>query len=132
LDQYFLDTAQGFYGLGACTFPIAIILTSVRPNKNRVYKAATIIVAIISIPILGLYSFEAGMCGYITDDILFISKSDSSLKIIERHYDCGAVDSDKPKYEFFKIKHLTRQILYSKKIDTSLINKDIWLRNTGK
>jgi hypothetical protein len=79
------NTAQGFYGLVACTFPIAVILTSVRPSKNRVYKAATIIVAIISIPIPGLYSFETGMCGYITDNVFFISKSDSSLKIIERH-----------------------------------------------
>ena len=69
------------------------------------------------------------MCGYMTDNVLFINKSDSSLKIIERHYDCGAYDSDMPKYEFFKMKKLTQQIFYSQKIDTLYIDKDIWIKS---
>jgi hypothetical protein len=126
------NTARGFYGLIGCTFPIAFLLTLVRQSNGGVYKAIAIFIAIISIPILALYAFSSGMCGYTTDKILFINKSDSSLKIIERHFDCGALDSDMPKYEYYKMKPLTSQILYSKKIDTLLIDKDDWIRNALK
>jgi hypothetical protein len=127
-----MKIAERFYGLVWCTFPIATLLTLVRQQTKRVLKVITVVVAIASLPILGLYAFGVGMCSYSTDNILFINKSDSSLKIIERHYGCGAYDSDLPKYEFFKMKYLTQQILYSKKIDTLLIDKGIWIRGALK
>ncbi len=70
----------------------------------------------------------ATMCGFITDEILFVNKSDSSLQIVKRHYDCGAGDTDFPKYEFYKIRIITNQILYSKKVDTAQIKQDVWIR----
>lgn len=72
------------------------------------------------------------MCGYITDEVLFVNKSDTTLKIIEKHYDCGATDSDLPKYEFYKTKALTRQILYSKQIDTLRLDKKDWIKTSNK
>ena len=68
------------------------------------------------------------MCGYNTDDILFVNKSDSSLKVVKSHYGCGAYDSDMPKYEFYKMKSLTKEILYSKKVDTAELDKREWIR----
>ena len=124
------NTGRAFYGFVGCTFPIAVVLTLVRPVIGRVHKAIAVFIALVSVPILALYALGSGMCGYVTDNVLFINKSDSSLKIVERHYDCGAYDSQMPEYVFFEMKPLTNQILFSKKIDTLLIDKNIWLRNT--
>lgn len=119
---------KGFYGLMACTFPIAIAFTLVRPNSNKNYRIFAIVIAIISLPILALYILGSQMCGYITDETLFTSKIDTSEKIIERHYDCGAYDSELPKHEFFQIKPLTQKVYYCKKIDTLLVDKTKWFR----
>lgn len=126
------STAQSFYVLVGCTFPLAFISILAKPSKSKTLKALIIIIAVISVPFFAFYSFAAGMCGYITDKTLFVNKTDSSLKIIERHYDCGAYDSDMPKYEYFKVKQLTKQILYSKKIDTTNISKETWQRKSSK
>jgi hypothetical protein len=124
------NTAQKFYLLIWLTFPLAILLTLLRPGKNSrgTGKALTIVTAIISLVFLSFFVFGKTMCGYITDEVLFVNKSDTSLKIVEKHFDCGATDSDRPKYEYYKTKALTRQILYSKQIDILRIDKTEWSR----
>jgi hypothetical protein len=124
------NTAQNFYLFIWLTFPLAVLLTLLRPGKNSkgTGKALTIVSAIISLLFLSFFVFAKTMCGYITDEVLFVNKSDTTLKIIEKHYDCGATDSDLPKYEFYKTKALTRKILYSKQIDTLRLDKTEWTK----
>ena len=125
------NSAQTFYILVWLTFPAAVLLTLLHKDQvtnRRPFKGLKIFIAVVSFLFLSLYVFGKTMCGYITDDILFINKSDTTLKIIKRHYDCGAYDSDLPKYEFYKMKSLTKQILYAKQIDTTQLNKDEWTR----
>lgn len=127
------NTAQNFYLLIWITFPLSILLTLLRPGKNSkgTGKALTIVTAIVSLVFISFFVFAKTMCGYITDEVLFVNKSDTSLKVVEKHYDCGATDSDLPKYEYYKTKALTRQILYSKQIDTSHLDKSEWMKAKG-
>ncbi|TMI62593.1 MAG: hypothetical protein E6H07_14360 [Bacteroidetes bacterium] len=125
------SSAETFYALVWLIFPVAVLLTLLKKvisPENRTSKALIIFLAIVSFLFLSVYVFGRTMCGYITDDILFVNKSDTSLKVIKRHYDCGAYDSDLPKYEFYKMKSLTKQILYSKKVDTTKLDKNKWIR----
>ena len=127
--------AKVFYTMIWFTLPICILLTLIRRDKKSTkptIKILTIVIAVGTFLFLAVYVFGMGMCGYITDDVLFINKSDTSLKIVKRHYDCGAYDSDMPKYEFYKMKPLTKQILYSKKIDTLQIDKKDWIIKSGE
>lgn len=129
------NTAQGFYVLVLFTLPLAILLTLIKQRsirKTQTVRILTIIAAIFSFLFLCLYVFGKTMCGYITDEILFVNQSDKSVKIIKRHYDCGATDSDLPKYKYYKIKELTSQILYSKKVDTAQLDKNFWIRIDNK
>jgi hypothetical protein len=128
------NTAESFYHLIWLTFPLAILLTLLRPGKNSkgTGKALTIVAAIVSLVFLSFFVFARTMCGYITDEVLFVNKSDTTLKIVEKHYDCGATDSDLPKYEYYKTKALIRQILYSKQVDTLRLDKNEWLKTNSK
>jgi hypothetical protein len=128
------NIAQNFYRLIWLTFPLAVLLTLLRPGRNSkgTGKALTIVIAIVSLVFLTLFVFGKTLCGYITDEVLFVNKFDTNLKIVERHYDCGATDNDLPKYEFYKTKALTRQILYSKQIDTLHLDKNEWIKANGK
>lgn len=128
------NTAQNFCLLIWLTFPLAILLTLLRPGKTSkgTGKALTVATAIVSPVFLSFFVFGKTMCGYITDKVLFVNKSDTGLKIVEKHYDCGATDTDLPKYEYYKTKALTRQILYSKQVDTLGLDKNEWLKKNGK
>ena len=117
-----------FYTIVWLTFPAAVLVTLFKKSKNEIFKALKIVVALISFVFLGFNVFGKFMCGYIVDNVLFVNKSDTALKIVERHYDCGAYDSDFPKYEYHKIKYLTKQISYSKQVDTTLLKKSEWTR----
>ena len=72
------------------------------------------------------------MCGYVSDKVLFIKKENQSAKILQRHFDCGAYDSDSPKYEFIKIIHLNSFLNYVEKIDTIKMTKSEWIRKAEK
>ena len=123
-------TSLFFYFLILLTLPSAILLTLLKPAKNSTgtRKGLTIAAAVISFIILIFFFFGKIMCGYITDKTLFVNKSDTTMKIVKKYYDCGATDSSFPEYEFYKTKPLIKPILYSKKIDTLYLNKSDWVR----
>jgi hypothetical protein len=113
------------------TFPLAVLMTlsphNEKPQKKTV-RNIKVVVAVISIPFLALQTFGKTMCAYNVNDVVFKSRSDTSYTIIKRYYDCGAWDSDSPNYEFFKVKRLTKHLIFSKKIDTTTLNKLEWLK----
>jgi len=118
-----------FYG-----FPISIILTltgTIKPTDKLgliIGKIlATIGGSIVSI-FIGFVLLFTGMCGWLTDDILFENKSDTSTKIEVRHYDCGATDSDRPNLKTYKVVSLTKYFIWRTRVDTNDINKDEWTR----
>lgn len=125
---------QTFYGVIWLTFPLAVLLTLVRTGNNsnqRRRKYLAFFFAVIAFILIGLFVLGKKMCGYVTDSILFTNRADRSLKIIKKHYDCGASDSGVPQYEFYEIKPFTNHLIYSKPIDTSRINRSEW-RQTSK
>lgn len=127
-------SSRGFYILVCLTFPLSVLLTARRANsnKNQTVKVVAIVFSILSFLFLSILVFGKTMCGYTTDEIVFVNKSDSSSKIIKKHYGCGAWDSDLPKYEFYETKVFTRQMSYSKRVDTLLIDKNLWIRKSNK
>ncbi len=122
------SAAFTFYTIIGCALPVASILVLLKPLKSRLLKIILVVIAIISVPILGLFAFGSSMCGFSTDKVLFVKKSDSTYTITQRHYDCGAWDSDLPDYKYFKIKKITTDIIYAKEIDTLRLNFSIWRR----
>ena len=93
-----------------------------------VFKIVITAIAIYALFLLGIFILFGGICGYSTKNTLFINKSYSSLKIVERSIECGAFDSDYPKYECYEIMPLTNFMMYAKKIDTLKIDKEKWIR----
>jgi hypothetical protein len=112
------------------TFPLAVLMTlsphNGQPQKKTV-RNIKVAIALISIPFLALQPFSKTMCAYSDNDVVLISRSDTSFQIVKRNYDCGAWDSDSPNYEYFKIKKLTKLLTFSKKVDTATLKKSEWL-----
>ncbi|MFN8359400.1 MAG: hypothetical protein U0264_05735 [Candidatus Kapaibacterium sp.] len=66
------------------------------------------------------------MCASIENDV-YISTSFFPTKIIRSHIDCGAYDSDFPKYSFHKVVEITPFVRYISVIDTANIDKSEWI-----
>jgi hypothetical protein len=113
--------------------PIAILLTlsgtlkrKDDKGKNILIIVSTVMIAVLSL--LGLFaSVFMDMCAWNDRKILFVN--DSGEKIILRDYGCGAVDSGSPIYNTVKIKRIAPGLNRVTDVDTSKIDKKIWLRN---
>jgi uncharacterized membrane protein len=107
------------------TFKIPYQLKSKFGKKDKLITI--IVLAVLIFIVLFFYWFLSNMCGYITDEILF-KKIDSSQKIVRRHYDCGAFDSDRPEYETRKIIPLVMSLQIYQKVDTNSLNRSEWIK----
>ncbi len=126
--EFIYDSIR-FYGI-----PIAIMLTLTGTIKSKDTSGSiatkiflTICVSAFSIFIMFMTLF-AGMCDWTTDKIFFENKQNSSIKIVQRSFGCGATDSSPATLKVFKVREITPYLIWVTSIDTNKINKDEWKR----
>jgi hypothetical protein len=83
---------------------------------------------LIGVFIFLTFGIVFNMCSYSTVKTLYIKKDCSYNTIIVRNFDCGAYDSDKPKYEIINKVSILSVIQLVSTIDTSKINKNNWTK----
>ncbi len=122
-----------YYFIIASSVPISILLSLFRlgyieETRERIVKRiiVTIVISVSAVPVMFFFFLATGFCGYLTDKILFENIQDASIKIVERHYDCGAFDGDYPEYEIYKTVPLTNQLSYVVKTDTNKLDFKVW------
>ena len=75
-----------------------------------------------------IFCFGKFMCGNLMDKTLFTKNDIFNTKIIVRHYDCGAYDSDFPKEEIVNIRNIFGLFNFVTDGDTAHIDKTKWKR----
>lgn len=88
--------------------------------------AGTILITFVAFFIIALALF-ADMCSWTTAKVLFQKINDPSTKIVLRSFGCGATDSSKPVIKVFKIKEITKNVIWVTNIDTTTINRKDWV-----
>jgi len=102
-----------------------------KSRQETIYSKLFIFIGINTILVLAsgvllFITFAGSMCARIENDI-YISNSFFPTKIIRTNTDCGASDSDFPKYSFRKVVEFTPFVRYICDIDTSNIDKSEWM-----
>lgn len=128
-DGEFIYDSIRFYG-----FPIAIMLTLTGTIKSKDTSGIiatkiflTICVSVFSIFVVVMTLF-AGMCDWTTDKVFFENKQNSSIKIVQRSFGCGATDSSPATLKVFKVREFTPYLIWVTSIDSNQINKSEWTR----
>jgi hypothetical protein len=67
-------------------------------------------------------------CAWTTDKVFFENKQNSSVKIVQRHFGCGATDSSYPTVKVFRVREITSDLIWVTEIDTTQIDKSEWIR----
>ena len=124
-----------FYG-----FPVAAVLSVLTWIKRKEWLPAIFIKIVLAIcvavvsGVITIIALLGNMCAWTTDKVFFENKQNSSIKIVQRGFGCGATDSDYPTYKTFKIREITSDFIWATKIDTNKIDKNEWIRieNKGK
>jgi len=116
---------------------VLLILTGVIERKHTLNLIITKI--ILSFGIVGFSIFVTmgiiigSVCGWTVDDkVFFENKQNSSIKIIMRNYDCGALDSSYPDFRPYKVRKISDNFNWATKIDTTKINRNEWIRIENK
>ena len=130
--EFIYDSIRGF------GFPIAVMLTMTGTIKSKdkagiiaTKLVLTIVAAAFSFFIIVMTAF-AGMCDWTTDKIFFENKQNSSIKIVQRSFGCGATDSSPATLKVFKVSEITPYLIWVTSIDTNQINKSEWIRIENK
>ena len=125
----FIYDSLRFYG-----FPIAIMLSLTGTIKKKdesgqiaVKVFLTFCVSAFSVFIMFMTLFS-GMCDWTTNKVFFENKQNTSIKIVQRDFGCGATDSSPATIKLFKIKEITPLLIWVTDIDTNQINKSEWSR----
>ena len=129
------DTFDFIFFIG---IPIAILLTlsrlvfktDVSKGKIRNILILTILTSAGVFFLFILYAFAtfgSGLCSWSTGPTIFKNVSSSS-KIVWRDFGCGAVDSSPPTIEISKVTEITPLFIYITKVDTTKLDKKIWIR----
>jgi hypothetical protein len=127
------EIKNSFYNIRFWGLPLSIMLTltgTLKPNDSSIGSKVilTLLISGISVFIM-IISLFGDMCGWTaTGKVFFEDKKDHSIKIVERDYGCGALDSGLPKYKVVKIKELTKYLVLVTEIDTNKIDKSEWIR----
>lgn len=97
-------------------------------RREAIYVKILVLTVIDSVLIIVLiiFFFGASFCGNINEAV-FIAKSNSNVKIIKRHFDCGAYDSESPIYTYHKTKELTSYLRIAETIDIQAIDSNQWI-----
>jgi len=124
--EYVYDSIH-FYGL-----PIVIMLTLTGTIKKKdalgliVAKIFGTICAAAFSAFVMIATLLAGMCDWTTDRVFFENKQNPSIKIVQRSYGCGAIDSSPATLKVFKVREIAPYLIWVTNIDTSQINKSEW------
>jgi hypothetical protein len=116
--------------------PIAILMTltgRLKKNDSRGLIARkvimTICLAFLSAFVMVIAVF-ANLCAWTNDEILYQNKENSSVKIIQRSFGCGATDSSEGTVDIFKVRELSSVFIWATKIDTAEIDKSEWTQKS--
>jgi hypothetical protein len=103
---------------------IAVIILKVLPRHNSLLKVIFVIFgAIVYLLLTGLFVFGSLICSWTDNGTFYISKSDKSVKLICRTYDCvGTVDNCK----LYKEKYLTKHIKWITEFNDKPIDTTKW------
>jgi len=130
-DSKTYDSFEEIYLFG---LPIATMLTlagTVKKTDSVGFKISkffiTFCVTGLLIFILIIFAFASHMCAWTVNSILFEKKIDTSVKIIDRSYDCGAWDSSDASGKIFKVRKLTNYFIWATEIDTVGIDRNVWI-----
>lgn len=117
--------------------PIAILLTLFGTLKSKdsaankgIKIALTISISILTFFFLFMLAFN--MCAWTTDKTLFYNTNNKASKIVLRDFGCGATDSGYPTYKVCKIRNISPLFIWVTGIDTTKIDKQIWLSVENK
>ena len=119
-----------FYGL-----PIAaalLILTGMIKRKHTLSIIVTKIILTIFVAVFSFYisviDLFGNMCSSTTHKVFFENKQNPSIKIVQRSYGCGAIDSSPSVPLVFKVREITSNLIWVTDIDTTQIDKSEWIR----
>ena len=119
-----------FYGL-----PIAatlLILTGMIKRRHTLIFVVTKIIIAICVAVFSIFVtmiiLLGSTCAWTTDKVFFENKQNSSIKIVQRSYGCGATDSSRPIPKVFKVREITEDFIWATEIDTIKIDKNKWTR----
>ena len=113
-----------FFGIPICI--LFTLIGTIKSNHKRIdritFTVLTFGVAIFAFFIM-IGSILSGMCDWSNNETLFVNKENQNIKIIEREYGCGAMDSDIPFIRDFKVNEFSKYFIIATKIDKEKINK---------
>lgn len=122
-----LEYSSQYYFITAGLLPLSLILLVFKPtNPTKQFKRRILWLTLLSIPIGFIIAVSKSFCGMVTDKRIFINRLNLSKSIVIRHYDCGAVDSDLPKFKIYYVRQLTSKINYVTSCDTNYIDYRQW------
>jgi hypothetical protein len=118
-----------FYGI-----PVCILMTlfgTIRPNEST----ETLSIKVILTGIFSVISFVclvgvlfSDMCTSSYHRVLFEEKVNTSHKIVERNFGCGATDSSPAPVSVFELWEVTPLFIWVEKVDTSQMDLNEWNR----
>jgi hypothetical protein len=117
-----------FFGVPTC-----ILLTLFGTIKSNHKKSDRITFTVLT---FGLATFAffvmigsilSGMCDWSNRETLFVNKENQNIKIIQREYGCGAMDSDAPFTRDFKVNECSKYFIIATEIDLEKMNKNVWI-----
>jgi hypothetical protein len=111
-------------------FPLAVLCTLIGTLKEKDGRIETLGKIIGTLVVAVFSSFIilcSDMCQW-TTNTLYINKQNTSVKIVARDLNCGAWDSDRPEYKFFKTREFPFTLILMTKIDTAQIDKSEWTK----
>lgn len=76
----------------------------------------------------GMITFGSSMCSSVTGQTIFINKYSTSVKIVKRHFGCGATDSSPETTTISMQRDVLSTFWYYSKIDTLGLIKSDWIR----
>jgi len=119
-----------FWGVPICVF--FAFCRILKPNDNK-EERITKVILILGVTVFSFFfmvmSIFAGMCNWSNREILYTNIENERLQIVARDYGCGALDSDFPVVQNFKIQKLGRYFIWAKEIDIEEIDRAKWKEN---
>lgn len=85
------------------------------------------VISMLSVVIMARSALSE-MCDWTTRKAIFENKQNASIKIVERHFGCGATVNSPGTYKAFKVREIAPYLIWVTTIDTNQIDKSEWTR----
>ena len=126
----FKDGGYDFFFIELFGIPMALLasISGIALLKEKAAKSIwsiTVVISSITVFVMLFFSEIFNLCR--TDyNELYINKKDTSIKIVESSFGCGAFDSTPPSKHIVKIQEYPFGLISVDKVDTNRINKADW------